>query len=276
MASASTADTWREAGARSARSAGGPGAPRNARSAPGERPARPPLPPLPPLPSQNRAGSPAQRPPAAASRGAGQGRPVQRPSNPAPDRADRVGPARQHDDRIRATPGYPRASSDLAPDAGPRRGRRDHDDVPDAGSAPRATARPHRAAQTAVPERGSRLRGSVAVLGLLVVGLAAGFVDTMGANTLGLITLVGLVVGTAAATLLVRRRDLTTLVIAPPLVYLAVVGVLKFVHRGPESGPRKVIAEIAAELALGQGFTVMAAATGTALVLALVRWAARR
>ena len=69
---------------------------------------------------------------------------------------------------------------------------------------------------------------------------------------------------------------LATLVIAPPLVYLTVVAVLKYVHRGPDAGPRKVLAEVAAELALGQGFTVMAAATGTALVLALVRWAARR
>jgi hypothetical protein len=74
----------------------------------------------------------------------------------------------------------------------------------------------------------------------------------------------------------VRRRDLTTVVIAPPLVYLAVVGVVEFAHRGPGAGSKKVVTEVAAELALGQGFTVMAAATGTALVVALIRWAARR
>jgi hypothetical protein len=191
--------------------------------------------------------------------------------------ADRAVPSRQHEDSGRVIPGYPRSSASLAPDAG-RRGRPESDDagLPDAGASPRAARPTGRAAQTAVPERGSRLRGSLAVLGVLVVTLTAGFLDATGNATLGLITLVGLVGSTAVATLLVRRRDLTTLVIAPPLVYLVVVAVLKYVHRGPGAGPKKVGAEVAAELALGQGFTVMAAATGTALVLALVRWAARR
>lgn len=271
MATVSSADTWREAGARSARSAG---APRGSRSTPDDRPARPPLPPLPPLPSHGRAGAPAQRPPAGAQRNPGQGRPVQRPSAPA---AGRPVPARPPEDSGRVVPGYPRSSASLAPDAGRRRGRPETDDagLPDAGASPRSRAA-GRPAPTAVPERGSRLRGSVAVLGVLVATLAAGLVDAMGNSALGLITLLGLVASTAVATLLVRRRDLATLVIAPPLVYLAVIAVLKFVHRGPEAGPKKVLAEVAAELALGQGFTVMAAATGTALVLALIRWAARR
>ncbi|WP_029431744.1 DUF6542 domain-containing protein [Blastococcus sp. URHD0036] len=174
-------------------------------------------------------------------------------------------------------PGYPRSSASLSP-AADRRRRQETDDAgrPDAASSPRTPRAAGRPAETTVPERGSRLRGSLAVLGVLVVTLAAGFLDATGNGTLGLITLVGLVGSTAVATLLVRRRDMTTLVIAPPLVYLAVVAVLKYTHRASGAGPKKVGAEVAAELALGQGFTVMAAATGTALVLALVRWAARR
>ena len=271
MASVSAADTWRETGARSDRSTGGAGAARGGRPMPGERPARPPLPPLPPLPSHGRSGGPAQRPPVQRP-AAAEGRPVQRPSAPAPQRPLA---SRDQGDLGRATPGYPRSSASLAPESGRRRSRPEVDDIDLAGAQQDSRA-VRRSAETAVPERGSRLRGSAAVLGVLVVTLVAGFLDATSAVDLGLITLVGLVGSTALATLLVRRRDLSTTVVAPPLVYLAVVGVLQYVHRQPDDGLKQVVAKVAAELALGQGFTVMAAATGTALVLALIRWAARR
>ncbi|MGY1747018.1 DUF6542 domain-containing protein [Blastococcus sp. SYSU D00695] len=276
MASVSAADTWRDGGARSDRSAGGPARPSSG-GRPGERPARPPLPPLPPLPSHGRSGAPGPRPavPAAAQRPpaqrpSAQGRPTARPQAPA---ADRGVPPRPQSDPARVTPGYPRPSASLASDAGRRRPRPDLDEAGPAAGAPRAPRRP---APAEAPETGSRLRGSLAVVGMFAITLLAGFLDAAGSPDLGLVTLVGLVGGTALATLLVRRRDLVTPVIAPPLVYLAVVAVLQFVHRTDGDGLKQVVAKIAAELALGQGFTVMAAATGTGLVLALIRWAARR
>ncbi len=277
MASVSTADTWRETGARTDRSTGGPGTPH------GSRPARPPLPPLPPLPSHGRSGA-AARPSAPVQRPAGSSRPVQRPAVPAapaphrtPDRAaDRAPAPRGHGDSGRVVPGYPRSSASLAgPDADRRRARPDLDDAGQLGSErePRG-ARRH--AQPEVPETGSRLRGVLAVLGVLAVTLAAAMVDAIGSLQLGILTMAGLVGSTALATLLVRRRDLTTLLVAPPLVYLAVVGIVQFVHRADGDSIKEVVAKLAGELALGQGFTAMAAATGTALVLALIRWAARR
>lgn len=293
MASVHAADTWRETGARADRSAGGPGASRSGRPAPGDRPARPPLPPLPPLPSHGRSGSPGQRPSAPAQRPvpppprpAAQGRPAQRPPVPP---VDRSGGSRHAGEPARATPGYPRPSASLSPDADRRRARPQHDDAPRAGEqdrrpGSRGTAREVREVrvpEAAVPETGSRLRGSVAVLGVLLVTLAAGYVDAIGTTGLGMITLVGLVAGTALATLLVRRRDLTTMVVAPPLVLLAATAVHVLTSPAFEvgEGANAVVAAgtaVATKLVLGGGFPIMAAATGTALVLALIRWAARR
>lgn len=296
MASVHAADTWRETGARADRSAGGPGGPRGGRPAPGDRPARPPLPPLPPLPSHGRSGAPGQRPAAPAQRPvppaqlpvppaqrpAAQGRPAQRPPVPP---AERPAVPRHSGEPVRATPGYPRSSASLSPDADRRRARAPYDDAPaveqDRRAGSRAAAREARAAEAAVPETGSRLRGSVAVLGVLLVTLAAGYVDSIGTTGLGMITLVGLVASTALATLLVRRRDLTTMVVAPPLVLLAATAVYVLTSPGFAVGEGKnaVVAAgtaVATKLVLGGGFPIMAAATGTALVLALVRWAARR
>ena len=272
MASASAADTWRETGARSDRSAGGAGAPRGSRPMPSDRPARPPLPPLPPLPSHGRSGAPGQRPVPPVQPPAAQGRPAQRPP------AARPVPPRQQPDP-RATPGYPRSSASLAPPAARRRGAPEFGDAP--AGAEHDQRRHPRGVEAEVPERGSRLRGSVAVLGVLIVTLAAGYVDSIGTTGLGLVTLVALVASTAIATLLVRRRDLTTMVVAPPLVLLAATAVYVLSAPGFSVGEGKnaVVAAgtaVATKLVLGGGFPIMAAATGTALVLALVRWAARR
>ncbi|WP_409332473.1 DUF6542 domain-containing protein [Trujillonella humicola] len=297
MASVHAADTWREAGGRADRPAGGTAAPRSGRPAPGERPARPPLPPLPPLPSHGRSAGPGQRPAAPVQRPAPAAQrpapaaqrpvpPAQRPAaqgRPPVPPADRSGGPRHPGEPARATPGYPRPSAGLSPDADRRRARPPVDDAREQDRRPgaRATGREGRAAAPAVPERGSRLRGSVAVLGVLLVTLAAGYVDAIGTTGLGMITLVGLVASTAVATLLVRRRDLTTMVVAPPLVLLAVtaVHVLTSPAFAVGEGRNPVLAAgtaVATKLVLGGGFPIMAAATGTALVLALVRWAARR
>jgi hypothetical protein len=188
-------------------------------------------------------------------------------------------PPREQDDYSRATPGYPRSSASLSADTGRRRPEVD-DDGPRSSTDAGRPSRPGRRSPE-VAEQGSRLRGSLAVLGVLVVTFAAGYVDAIGTTGLGMITLIGLVASTAVATLLVRRRDLMTLVVAPPLVLMAVVAVFVVMAPGfdvPADKNAIVVTgtAVATKLVLGGGFPIMAAATGTALVLALIRWAARR
>ena len=132
-------------------------------------------------------------------------------------------------------------------------------------AAPRGTRRP-----AAAPERGGRLRGIVAILGVFLVTLAGCAVDAFIGSGLGMITLVALLGSTAVATLTVRRRDLVSVVVAPPLVFVAVA--LINVAAAPSASLNlPTIATL-----LIRGFPAMALATGAAAVLALVRTAARR
>ena len=87
---------------------------------------------------------------------------------------------------------------------------------------------------------------------------------------LGLITLVCLVASTVFATLLVRRRDLISVVVAPPLVFVAVAAV----NIGLAPSAQFSLPTIATLLV--RGFPTMAIATGVAIVLALFRLVARR
>ena len=75
---------------------------------------------------------------------------------------------------------------------------------------------------------------------------------------------------TAIATLVVRRRDLLSVIVAPPLVFVAVAGV-NIALAPSASFNLPTIATL-----LVRGFPTMAIATGVALVLGLIRLAARR
>ena len=118
--------------------------------------------------------------------------------------------------------------------------------------------------------RGGRLRGIVAVLGIFLVTLAGAGVDSFVGVGLGLITLVCLVAATVFGTLLVRRRDLLSVVVSPPLVFLAVTAV----NIGLAPSAHFNLPTLATLLV--RGFPTMAIATGVAIVLALFRLAARR
>ncbi|MCF6509210.1 hypothetical protein E9549_17635 [Blastococcus sp. MG754426] len=141
---------------------------------------------------------------------------------------------------------------------------------------PRPTAgrpAPERArSRTAAPAaaQGSRLRGSLAVLGVFLLTLAGGAVDSFLGIGLGTITLVALALGTSAATLLVRRRDLLTVVVAPPLVF-TLVAVVNIALAPSASLNLPTMATL-----LVRGFPTMAVATGIAVVLAVVRLVTRR
>jgi hypothetical protein len=117
---------------------------------------------------------------------------------------------------------------------------------------------------------GSRLRGIVAVLGVFLVTLAGGAVDWFTGDGLGVITLVALVASSAVATLLVRRRDMVSVVLSPPLVFTAVSGLTIAIS------PTLVLSIPTVATLLIRGFPTMAWATAGALVLMIVRLITRR
>ena len=118
---------------------------------------------------------------------------------------------------------------------------------------------------------GSRMRGIVAVVAIFLITLAGAAVDSlfMGMG-LGLITLGCLVGSTVLAAVLVSRRDVLAVVVAPPLVFVAVA--CANIALAPSASFN--LASMATLLV--RGFPTMAMATGAAFVIALIRWAARR
>jgi hypothetical protein len=225
MATAGTADPWRQSGGRSDRSSAAARAPRPDRVMNAER-ARQPL----------------------------------HPSAPLPGRAAQYGHA--------PASGRPRKSS------------RGHDTSrgqpdqrrPGAGGGARRGASAGTRGRTAPSGEvgGTRLRGTLAVLAMFLVTLAGAGVDSFVGVGLGLVTLVSLVAVTVVATLLVRRRDLISVLVAPPLVFAAVAAV----NIGLAPSASFNLPTIATLLV--RSFPTMAVATGAALVLGLVRLAARR
>jgi NADH:ubiquinone oxidoreductase subunit K len=102
------------------------------------------------------------------------------------------------------------------------------------------------------------------------VTLAAAAADSYIGVGLGMITLVALTAGTVVATLLVRRRDLFSVVISPPLVFVAVA----VVNIGLAPSASLNAATMATLLI--RGFPAMGVATAAAVLLALFRLVTRR
>ena len=118
--------------------------------------------------------------------------------------------------------------------------------------------------------RGLTATGAVVVA--LVLGLAGGAVDVLTGSGLREVFAVGFVTGCVLAALTVHREDLVAVVVMPPLVYAVLVLSGGAVEKTATSGSflsRQVI-ELANALILGA--PVLMAATGAALVVALVRW----
>jgi hypothetical protein len=259
MASASAADTWRDSGARGQRPLAGTPAPRPdlpRHDATPARASRMSLPPVPPPHPRGRPGGSGH------GAGPGHGRPVP-DSRPPAIRPQQRAPQ----------PGLPPLADRDATQAPPRRSRpvervpaRDDGRDAGAGRGPRGSTR------STPPDarRDSGLRGALAVLGVFVITLAGGAVDSFLAVGLGTLTLVTLVAATAVGTLLVRPRDLLTVVCCPPLVFVAVAAV----NIGLAPSADFTLTTIATLLI--RGFPTMAVATAVAVVLAVVRRAARR
>lgn len=122
----------------------------------------------------------------------------------------------------------------------------------------------------AAPERGGRVRGIVAILLVFLVTLAGAAADSFIGVGLGKITLVALVGSTALATLVVRRRDILSVVVAPPLIFVAVA--LANIAAAPSAALNlPTVATL-----LIRGFPAMGIATGVALLVWIIRTAAGR
>lgn len=126
------------------------------------------------------------------------------------------------------------------------------------------------AARRGGPAEGAGLRGVVAVLGIFALTLVAAAADSFIGVGLGMITLIALLVSTVAAGLLVRRRDLLSVVIAPPLVFVC-VALANTVLAPSISFSLATLATL-----LIRGFPTMALGFGAALLVALARVVARR
>lgn len=261
MTSVSTADTWRESGSRAGRRL--PARPEAAEYV--SRIGRPSVPPpsprmrsteLPPFPehmarsARGRDDRPAPvRPRVPSDRAA-------RPVREVPVLADADHRSRGRDDRLRED----RLREDR--DAH-RRGPRPPEAWP-------TNPRPARRVSSApAPERG-RVRGLVAVLLVFLVTLGAAALESWLAAGLGLVTVVALTAASTAAAVVVRHRDLFTALVAPPLVYV-VVAVLNTALAPSASLNAASVATL-----LIRGFPAMAIATAAAVVVGLIRWAARR
>ena len=115
--------------------------------------------------------------------------------------------------------------------------------------------------------RGPALTGAGAVLLLAGIAGVAGVIDIVAGSALRLVFSAGLVLGTVLAALLVTRRDLLTVVFAPPLVYFVASLVAVLLGRGQGGGD---IIDAATSW-LVYGFPAIAIATGAAALIAAVR-----
>jgi len=95
--------------------------------------------------------------------------------------------------------------------------------------APGAAGRP-------LPRKRVSLTGRGAVLCVFIVTLLAGLADMAISGHRGGIFSVGFVVVATGSASLVRRRDLAASVIAPPLVYCVVVGLISIAGSGGSTG----------------------------------------
>jgi hypothetical protein len=161
---------------------------------------------------------------------------------------------------------------------GSRAGEYDPAEAPRRLAAPRGSDRgrplsaeaPMRGRAATEATGGRTLRGVFAVIAVFLVTLAGGAVDSFRGIGLSTITLVALTGSTILGTWLVRRRDLASMLIAPPLVFTAVAGA------NIALAPSATFSLPTIAALLVRGFPTMAIATGAALVVCLIRWASRR
>ncbi|WP_143018666.1 DUF6542 domain-containing protein [Geodermatophilus sp. DSM 45219] len=267
----STADTWRESGSRAGRRL--PARPEAAEYV--SRIGRPPVPPppprmrsteLPPFPEDMARSARGRDERPAPARPRVPGERVARPVRDVPVHADADPRSRGREDRLRED----RLREDRPRDDRPRDDRDARSRGPRPPEPRPANPRPARRVASAPAPESGRVRGLVAVLLVFLVTLGAAALESWLAAGLGLVTVVALTAASTVAALVVRRRDLSTALVAPPLVYV-LVAVLNTALAPSASLNAASVATL-----LIRGFPAMAIATAAAVVVGLIRWAARR
>lgn len=174
----------------------------------------------------------------------------------AAERAERERPARR---TAREGHQTPRSSGADLPEYQPARPRST------GASAARRDRAPARPAPTA-----PGVRGALGVLGVFLLTLAGAGADSFVGVGLRTFTLIALVGGTAVAAATVRRRDLGTIVVAPPLIFVG-VALVNIVLAPSATFSLPTVATL-----LIRGFPAMAIAVVAGLALTIVRLVARR
>lgn len=108
------------------------------------------------------------------------------------------------------------------------------------------------------------MAGFGGVVMVLVGALVGAIVDYLFTDRLGVVTTIGLTIGAAAAALITRKRDLVSVMVAPPIVYALIAIVVLAIS------DRAVSVTSLADIAI-RGFPAMALATGVAALIAGVR-----
>jgi len=140
------------------------------------------------------------------------------------------------------------------------------------GSTGRPTRSERRKSSNEAPQRG--LPGLIALVVLLVIAGVGGAIDQISGKSIQGVFSWALIVASLVAILLVRRADMFTIVIAPPLVYFIASAVkLYFSSNGLKD--RAALTDAAANW-LVYGFPAIAGATAVVLVIAGIRMISRR
>jgi len=131
------------------------------------------------------------------------------------------------------------------------------------------TGQPLPAGASVGDRRGLTATGAVALA--LLLGLLGGAFDVVTGPGLREVFAVSFVAGCGLAALTVHREDLLAAVVMPPLVYVVLVLLGGVIERTASSGSFLVQQAIELVNALVVGAPVLLAATGLALLVALVR-----
>lgn len=133
----------------------------------------------------------------------------------------------------------------------------------DGWSAGAATEEPAAAAE----ERG--VAGWLAVVVLIGITGIGGLIDLLQGSAIRGAFNIALIVGSVVAILIVRRRSMFSVVVAPPLVYFVASAVVLYVRSGGLSNRSRLIDSAINWLVYG--FPAIAGATGAVLIIAGIR-----
>lgn len=113
------------------------------------------------------------------------------------------------------------------------------------------------------------MAGFGGVILVAIGGLIGAILDYLFTDRVGVVTIIGLALGAVIAALITRKRDLVSVMVAPPIVYAVIAAIVLMISARPVQ--LTSIADVAI-----RGFPAMALAAGLAAVIAGIRLATSR